>query len=202
MPTIVIIGGPNGLGKTTLTSHLLQKGRIKTDVINPDNIALNEFGGYHFHIKAAKVALEKRHFLIEQHSDLAFETTLSGSSELRDVTAAKNAGYKTVLYYVALQSVLDNVIRVEERKTNMGHNVELVDLIRRFDKSKANLQKYLPLFDKAYLFDNSGSKRSRVAIFGNGKMLWLNVKHKYHAFYKDLFYPSSITSTSATGLNK
>nr|WP_067057799.1 zeta toxin family protein [Mucilaginibacter sp. L294] len=187
MPTVVVIGGPNGSGKTTLTSHLLQKGRIKTDVINPDDIALNSFGGYQFHIKAAKIALEKRHFLIEQHTDLAFETTFSGSSELRDVIAAKNAGYKTVLYYVALQSVLDNVIRVEERKTNMGHNVELEDLIRRFDKSKVNLIKHINLFDKAYLFDNSGAKRSRVAIFGNGNLLWLNAKHKDHPFYKDLF---------------
>lgn len=110
-----------------------------------------------------------------------------GSSELRDVIAAKNAGYKTVLYYVALQSILDNVIRVEERKTNMGHNVELEDLIRRFDKSKANLLKHIALFDRAYLFDNSGSKRSRVAIFGNGKLLLLNAKHKDHPFYKDLF---------------
>jgi predicted ABC-type ATPase len=187
MPTIVVIGGPNGSGKTTLTSNLLQKGRIKTDVINPDNIALNEFGGYQFHIKAAKIALEKRHFLIEQSSDLAFETTFSGNSEIRDIKLAKSTGYETVLYYIALRSVLDNAIRVEERKTNMGHNVELEDLIRRYNKSKANLSKHINLFDKVYLFDNSGSKRSRVAIFGNGKLLWLNAKHKDHPFYKDLF---------------
>lgn len=187
MPTIVVIGGPNGSGKTTLTSNLLQKGRIKTDVINPDNIALNEFGGYQFHIKAAKIALEKRHFLIEQSSDLAFETTFSGNSEIRDIELAKSTGYETVLYYIALRSVLDNAIRVEERKTNMGHNVELEDLIRRYNKSKANLSKHINLFDKVYLFDNSGSKRSRVAIFGNGKLLWLNAKHKDHPFYKDLF---------------
>jgi len=187
MPAIVVIGGPNGSGKTTLTSHLLQKGRIKTDVINPDNIALNDFGGYQFHIKAAKVALEKRHTLIQQKADLAFETTFSGSSELRDLVTASNAGYKTILYYIALQSILDNVIRVEERKTNMGHHVELEDLIRRFDKSKANLIKHISLFDKAYLFDNSGAKRSRVAIFEKGNLVWLNAKHKDHPFYKDLF---------------
>jgi predicted ABC-type ATPase len=187
MPTVVVIGGPNGSGKTTLTSHLIQRGRIKTDVINPDNIALNDFGGYQFHVKAARASLNKRHTAISQKSDLAFETTFSGNSEIRDVKLAKSFGYESVLYYVALQSVLDNVIRVEERKTNMGHNVELADLIRRYNKSKANLLKYISLFDRVYLFDNSGSKRSRVAIFGNGKVLWLNAKHKDHPFYKNLF---------------
>ncbi|MFD0766201.1 hypothetical protein ACFQZI_15165 [Mucilaginibacter lutimaris] len=61
------------------------------------------------------------------------------------------------------------------------------DLIRRFDKSKANLIKHITLFDRVYLFDNSGSKRSRVAIFNNGKLAWLNAKHKNHPFYKELF---------------
>ncbi|MFA6087174.1 zeta toxin family protein [Mucilaginibacter sp.] len=187
MPSVVVVGGPNGSGKTTLTSHLIQRGRIKTDVINPDSIALNEFGGYQFHVKAARVALEKRHTAIEENSDLAFETTFSGNSEIRDIILARSMGYETVLYYVALQSILDNVIRVEERKTNMGHNVELEDLIRRYDKSKANLIKHINLFDRAYLFDNSGSKRSRVAIFNNGKLSWLNVKHDNHPFYKELF---------------
>ncbi|MFD0766202.1 ATP-binding cassette domain-containing protein [Mucilaginibacter lutimaris] len=73
MPSIVVIGGPNGSGKTTLTSHLIQRGKIKTNVINPDNIALNDFGGYQFHIKAARVALERRVSSINQNNDLAFK---------------------------------------------------------------------------------------------------------------------------------
>jgi predicted ABC-type ATPase len=83
----------------------------------------------------------------------------------------------------------------------MGHSVELADQIRRYDKSKANLLKNILLFNKVYLFDNSGTKRSRVAIFEMGKLVWLNNKHKGHPFYKELFYPPT-NSTSATGLKK
>jgi len=187
MPPIIVIGGPNGSGKTSLTSYLIAKRRIKTEVINPDNIAITEFGSYSFHIKAARVALSKRKNAISNNEDLAFETTFSGNSEINEVLTAKASGYKTILYYVALQSIVDNLTRVEERQSNNGHRVEQEDTIRRYDKSRINLLKYIGSFDQAYLFDNSASTRSRVAIFNNGQLLWLNPKHKDHPFYKGLF---------------
>jgi predicted ABC-type ATPase len=187
MPLLIVIGGPNGSGKTTLTKYLIARERIKSPVINPDEIAFLEFGDYSFHVKAARVALERRKQAIDKRTDFAFETTFSGNSEINEVLAAKSAGYKTLLYYVALESVLDNVARVEERRTNLGHNVEIEDIVRRYEKSKSNLIKNIYLFDKAYLFDNSDTQRSRVAIFENGKLRWSNEKHKHHAFYEDLF---------------
>jgi|ERR1700744_510533 len=186
MSLLIIIGGPNGSGKTTLSSYLVEKGRIKSNIINPDEIAFKEFGGYEFQFQAARIALNRRKEAISNNSDIAFETTFSGNTEINEILAAKVAGYKIILYYVALRSVLDNVIRVEQRITNAGHNVETEDISRRYLKSKLNLEKNLKLFDKVYLFDNSGSTRSRVAIFDNGKLLWLNNKHDNHPFYRDL----------------
>ena len=187
MPSLIVIGGPNGSGKTTLTSYLVQKGRIRTEVINPDSIAINELGSYSFQIQAARIALNRRKESIVNHLDLAFETTFSGKSEINEVLAAKKAGYKTVLYYVALQSILDNIIRVEERQSNLGHNVDREDVTRRHKKSLNNLLEYIVFFDQAYLFDNSGAKRSRVAIFNNGELIWLNPKHANHPFFQPLF---------------
>ncbi len=56
MPLLIVFGGPNGSGKTTLMSDLIQKGRIKSDVINPDEIAFEELGRYEFQFKAARIA--------------------------------------------------------------------------------------------------------------------------------------------------
>jgi len=84
---------------------------------------------------------------------------------------------------VALQSVLDNVIRVNERQFKLGHNVENEDIIRRYHSSQNNLINYISLFDTAYLFDNSESTRSRVAIFSNGELAWVNQKHTQHPFF-------------------
>jgi len=186
MPSLTVIGGPNGSGKTTLASYLIQKGRIRTLIINPDQIAQEELGGYSFHVKAAKMALQRRQEAIDKNMDIAFETTFSGNSEINHIQAAKTKGYKLILYYVALKSSLDNIIRVEQRTTDAGHNVERDDILRRYSKSQSNLKKYISLFDKAYLFDNSLVQFSRVAIFDNGKLLWLNKKHENHPFYRDI----------------
>jgi len=202
MPTLIVIGGPNGSGKTTLTQNLLQKGRIKSPVINPDEIAYHELGGYEFQFKAAKIALNRRKEYLNKNEDIAFETTFSGNSEINEIKRAKKQGYKVILYYITLKSFLDNIIRVEQRRTNSGHDVEKEDVIRRYDKSRLNLINNIKLFDTVYLFDNSGSNRSRVAIYNSGNLSWLNNKHVNHPFYKELLsYPSN-TSTSATGLNK
>lgn len=186
MPLLVVIDGPNGSGKTTLTKYLIERERIKSPVINPDEIAFLEFGDYSFHVKAARIALERRKQAIDRKADFAFETTFSGNSEINEVLTAKSSGYKTVLYYVALSSVLDNVTRVEERRTNLGHHVEIEDIVRRYEKSRMNLINNIHLFDTVYLFDNSDVRRSRVAIFENEKLKWSNEKHKHHPFYREL----------------
>jgi predicted ABC-type ATPase len=87
-----------------------------------------------------------------------------GHSEVNGVLAAKSEGYITVLYYVALESMLDNVIRVDECRTGLGHHVEQEDILRRHKKSKINLLNYIGMFDKANIFDNLRSVRSRVAM--------------------------------------
>lgn len=116
-PVLVVIGGPNGSGKTTLASYLIQKKRVNSQIINPDNIAFEELGSYQFQLKASRLALERRKLALKNCLDFAFESTFSGNSELNDVKVAKQNGYKVILYYVALESVIDNITRVKERQT-------------------------------------------------------------------------------------
>jgi predicted ABC-type ATPase len=187
MPDLIVLAGPNGSGKTTLSAYLVQKGRIKTPIINPDEIAINEFGSYSNQTKASRVALQRRSEALEQQADFAFETTFSGRTEIETIIIAKAKGYKITLYYVALSDVMDNLTRVEERRLKLGHHVSKEDIIRRYAKSQGNLVKQINQFDKVYIFDNSGKQYSRVAIFDNGNLVWLNNKHKDHPFYKGLF---------------
>jgi predicted ABC-type ATPase len=185
-PLLVVIGGPNGSGKTTLSSYLTEKGRVKSEIINPDEIAFKEFGSYRHQIKAARLALTRRKLALINQNTFAFESTFSGKSEIADIKVAKELGYEVILYYVALRSVMDNITRVKERQTELGHDVGYEDIVRRFCNSKINLINNISLFDTAYLFDNSEQMRSRVAIFSNGVKSWVNSKHTQHPFFKEL----------------
>ena len=59
-PTLIIIAGPNGSGKTSITSQILKHEWIEGCVyINPDNIAQEEFGDWNNpenSLKAAQLA--------------------------------------------------------------------------------------------------------------------------------------------------
>ena len=51
-PKLIIIAGPNGSGKTSLTSQILKHEWIENCIyINPDNIAEEKFDGWNCNFK-------------------------------------------------------------------------------------------------------------------------------------------------------
>ena len=77
-PTLCVVAGPNGSGKTTTTIQLLNN-EWATDslYINPDNIAQEMFGDWNSPeavLKAAEKATQMRYECLEQGRDFVFET--------------------------------------------------------------------------------------------------------------------------------
>lgn len=64
-------------------------------------------------------------------------------------------GSKVNLVYIGLQQVGYSIGRVRERVARGGHDVPLADLLRRFDRSVANLPRAIALADRVILLDNS-----------------------------------------------
>ena len=81
-PTLVVIAGPNGSGKTAITKIVHENyswidGLIE---VNPDNIAEQEFGGWNDVAsirKAAQRADQIREHCLVEYQGLLFETVLS-----------------------------------------------------------------------------------------------------------------------------
>ena len=72
-PILIVIAGPNGSGKTTITSRLLRSEWLEDAVyINPDNVAQEKFGDWNSPeavISAAKYCEEWREkCLLEKRS--------------------------------------------------------------------------------------------------------------------------------------
>jgi predicted ABC-type ATPase len=93
-PTLIVIAGPNGSGKTSITTQILKYEWIKGCVyINPDQIAQEEFGDWNNSenvFKAAKLAEERRLNCISNKESLIFETVFSASDKIDFLALAKN----------------------------------------------------------------------------------------------------------------
>src|ERR1700722_13440254 len=96
-PRLLFVAGPNGSGKTTITSRIVAHDWAKDVLyINPDEIAQKDFQGWNDDksvLKAAQRAEQLRNCAFQQGKDLMFETVFSGTDKLKFVIAAKTAGY-------------------------------------------------------------------------------------------------------------
>lgn len=158
-PTLCVVAGPNGSGKTTTTVQLLNnEWTVDSLYINPDNIAQEVFGDWNSPeavIKAAEHATKLRYECLEQGRDFVFETVFSSDEKLEFLHRAKEAGFFIRLFYVCTSDPAINVARITQRYLNGGHEVPISKVISRYYKSLLNATKAISFVDRAYVYDNS-----------------------------------------------
>jgi predicted ABC-type ATPase len=159
MPQILVLAGPNGAGKSSIGGEFIRQ--AGQDYYNPDErtrAILEE----HPNLNSAEangLAWQQGYRLLQQAAEtgrsFAFETTLGGNS-IRDalVNAAK-AGCTVNVWYCALDSAEAHIQRVAERVAKGGHNIPSQKIYQRYDRSRLNLVKLMPLLSNIELFDNS-----------------------------------------------
>ena len=158
-PVLIIIAGPNGSGKTSITSKILQHEWVESCLyINPDNIANDTFGDWNSHeavLNAAKYATHMREECIEKKEGLIFETVLSADDKIDFILRAKQKGYFIRLFFVGTESPTINASRIAQRVMEGGHDVPITKIISRYGKSISNCCIAASLVDRAYIYDNS-----------------------------------------------
>jgi len=161
-PLFFLVAGPNGAGKSTFTSDYRRHYPFLT-VIDPDAIAKEFSGSYASMEKVATQAGRETIKLIREYIDarnsFLVESTISGSLYLKYAQRAKDAGYRTILIYIALDSAVLSAQRVQDRVAKGGHDIPEEDIIRRYPKSLKNLKPYIDVFDVAHIYDNSVTRQ-------------------------------------------
>jgi predicted ABC-type ATPase len=158
-PKLLIIAGPNGSGKTSITSKILKHDWIEDCAyINPDNIARDVFGDWNSPeavIKAVDYAFERREECIQNKESLLFETVLSAPDKLEFIAKAKKAGFFIRLFFVGTDHPAINASRIAHRVLEGGHDVPISKIVSRYAKSIANCAQAAQLVDRMYVYDNS-----------------------------------------------
>ena len=158
-PTLCVIAGPNGSGKTSTTIQLLQNEWSEGSLyINPDNIAQEQFGDWNSPdavMKAAKVATELRYKCLEEKKDFVFETVFSSEEKLEFLRKAHESGFFIRFFFVCTSNPKINVSRITKRYLEGGHEVPISKIISRYFKSLENACEAIEFVDRAYIYDNS-----------------------------------------------
>jgi len=169
-PTIYLIAGSNGAGKTTFAKEFLPHEVKCLRFYNADEIArgLSPLDPSAGAIKAGRLLLSEVRESIDRHETFALESTLSGKTYVRIFKHALSLGYELELHYLWLSSVEQAIARVRRRVRMGGHNVPAADIRRRFTRSLTHLiDDYLPLATRWAIWDNRGLPAKRLATSAN-----------------------------------
>lgn len=158
-PRLLIVAGPNGSGKTTVTERgLAHEWFGGCEYINPDNIARDVFGDWNSDsavLQAANMAQQRREQCVQDRRSLAFETVFSVADKVDFVRRAIGKGFFSRLFFVATGDPAINAARVARRVMQGGHDVPIAKIVSRYFKSIANCALIAPEVHRLYLYDNS-----------------------------------------------
>jgi predicted ABC-type ATPase len=145
---ILVLAGPNGSGKTTITQYFEKVGEYTNadDVVASTGMSNED---------AARFVDKKRYDAILEKRDFTFETVLSSDYKLEILRKAKEEGYFIKCVFVLTVDPIINVARVEARVAQGGHNVARDKIISRYEKSLANIKELLEICDILHVYDNT-----------------------------------------------
>lgn len=133
---------------------------LKTYIVIRENIfvskkAINSY-------EAALIAGFFRSKLLQGSKTFSFETVMSHNSKIEFLRDAKNAGFKTYLYFICTQDPEINKQRVLNRVVKGGHNVDPEKIENRYYRSLNLLIEAFHVVDRAFILDSSNQNRNIV----------------------------------------
>jgi predicted ABC-type ATPase len=193
-PKLLVIAGPNGSGKTSVTGKILKHQWVEgCEYINPDNIARDVFGDWNSPdavMQAARLAAVMREDCITGGRSLIFETVLSAPDKISFIQRAKQKGYFVRLFFIGTDSPQINAARVANRVMDGGHDVPIQKIISRYQKSIVNCALLAGLADRLYVYDNSVDDVFPELLFraNNGKLIkqYTQIHHWANIIFRKL----------------
>ena len=138
MKTCTIIGGIDGVGKSSLLGVLRA---LRTDL----GVVIDE---------KEKAVSERIETALKDGINFSYETTLHREFSKYLFLRAKDAGYAVRLYYIGLDPVDENLLRIKNRAKNGGANAIPQEVQKQYAHRMDDLTVVLPYCDCADFYDN------------------------------------------------
>lgn len=175
MPTLYILGGANGSGKTTWYNSQLLTGDIDPAIpfVNIDNIVLQELGNYSPEniVLGESIAKQRMSGYIERQESFMIESNLSKSSDYDWIENMQRHGYDVVLYFLGTDDTEINKDRVLTRVAQGGHDIAVPIIEQRHRMGITYLKSKVLNFTEAYLYDSSKRIPQQVAVLKQGRII-------------------------------
>lgn len=183
MKIYTIIGGVNGVGKSSLSGTLAAERNDLGIIIDTDKITAELGEGK---ISGGKAAISQIADCLEKGVNFTQETTLSGKRILKTICAARQKDYYIRLYYIGISSAEESLKRIKNRVEKGGHDIPREDVMRRYENRFRDLAEILPYCNEARFYDNENGF-SEKAEYKNGRLFiksgsvpeWITELQKY-----------------------
>lgn len=163
VPTMYVFAGPNASGKSTLIANRYLSGQLTVPYINADIITKYELEDIADEEERAKTgmftAMQRVQDAINKKMSFTYETVLSHPSKIDLIRLAKERGYNIQSVFVCTEDPAINIVRLEERVKNGGHDVPTEKVFQRYERAISLSYDLQEISDSYEEFDNSESRR-------------------------------------------
>jgi predicted ABC-type ATPase len=158
-PQLTIVGGPNGVGKSTYSGGLSPLGAtvFDADIITarvaarlPPGVPVESiyFAVQSVFLDFVEEAIgKKKHFTIE--------TNFRDNELMETIDRFKQNGYDTSMIYLTLDNVESSIDRVKQRVSTGGHFVDEASIRYNYEEGLKNLEYFCGRFDNLDMIDAS-----------------------------------------------
>lgn len=184
MPSLFIITGSNGAGKSTVGyTYLPPEIQKQYPVFDGDKLTMQKKWELRTSVpsdkEARKIAdawvskefADKIKKAIDNHDHFAYEGHFRDISPLGVPRRFKRKGYYLSLIFMGLTSTKMSELRVINRARYSGHNVSLPEIHANFYGNLDMLNKYYKLFDEIIVADTSSTSEPSVLLHLRNKQI-------------------------------
>lgn len=159
-PSLTVIGGPNGSGKTSVLDVLTALDIKFPNYLNADDVAQDMHDGSRalddVNRDAQIYVRDQRDACIQNRVSVTYETVMSHPSHLDAMRRACDLGFYVRLVFVTTADPVINIGRVANRVAKGGHDVPTDKIVSRYARTMGqSLHKAVQIADESLIWDNS-----------------------------------------------